>query len=292
MRVTQGMIVGNFLNNLNSNYKTLEKIQEQVSSGRSLSRPSDDPVKVVSSLRLRTNVTEMEKYLGNVADAIHWLQSTDTALSQTGDVLQRVRELTIKGANGILPQASRDALAKEVAQLKEQLVQVANSTHEGRYIFGGFKTTTAPFTGAGVYNGDTGIISYEIGINVSIPVNVTGDAVFINTQNIFQLLTDIEADLTTGNVSNLSDIRIGELDNAIDNILSIRADVGAKTNRLELTKTHLEDANLNLSGLLSKNDDIDLAEVITQLQMQENVYRTALAAGARIMQPSLIDFLR
>ncbi len=292
MRITQGMIVGNFLNNLNSNYKSMDKTQEQLSTGKKIMRPSDDPVGVVSSLRLQTNLNETKKYLGNVTDASHWLDITDTALGQAGDILQRMRELTINGANDSLPQASRNALAQEVVQLREQLIQVANTTHDGRFIFGGFQTTTAPFTGAGIYTGDTGAINYEIGINMTIPLNITGDDAFINVQDVFQLLTNIEADLAAGNTSNLSNLRIGELDRALDNILSIRSDTGAKVNRLELTESRLNDAVLNLSGLLAKNDDVNVAEVITQLKMQENTYRTALAAGARIIQPTLMDFLR
>jgi len=294
MRVTQGMLVGNFLNSLNNNYKNMDKIQEQLATGKRINRASDDPVGVVTSLRLRTGLTETEKYLGNVEEATAWLDATDTALRQAGDILQHVRDLVVRGASDTMSQASRDAMAKEVAQLREQLVQVANTTHDGRYIFGGFRTTQAPFDPV-TYNylGDPAAnIDYEIGINIKMTVNITGDDVFKAPLDVFQVLTDVENDLNTGNTANLSTVRIGELDQAIDNILSLRSDVGAKTNRLELTKARLEDANLSLSGLLSKNEDINTAEVITQLKMQENTYRTALAAGARIIQPTLVDFLR
>ncbi|KNZ70097.1 flagellar hook-associated protein 3 [Thermincola ferriacetica] len=292
MRVTQSMLVGNFLSNLNNNYRIMNKIQEQLSTGKKINRPSDDPVGVVSSLRLRVGLTETEKYLNNVEDARAWLDTTDIALGQVSDLLHRARELTINGANDALAQQSRDALAKEIHQLRDQMIQVANTTHDGRHIFGGFKTTTPPFTAAGAYTGDNGSITYEIGVNVSMQVNITGDRAFINAQDVFQLLANIEADLTAGNTASLSNVRVGELDNAIDNILSLRSEVGAKTNRLDLTKSRLDEANLNLSELLSKNEDINTAEVITQLKMQENTYRTALAAGARIIQPTLIDFLR
>ncbi|GAB4260066.1 flagellar hook-associated protein FlgL [Thermincola ferriacetica] len=292
MRVTQSMLVGNFLSNLNNNYRIMNKIQEQLSTGKKINRPSDDPVGVVSSLRLRAGLTETEKYLNNVDDARAWLDTTDTALGQASDLLQRARELTIYGANDALAQQSRDALAQEIHQIRDQMIQVANTTHDGRYIFGGFKTSNQPFTAAGAYTGDNGSIAYEIGVNVSMQVNIPGDAAFINAQDVFQLLANIEADLTAGNTASLSNIRVGELDTAIDNILSLRSEVGAKTNRLDLTKSRLDEANLNLSELLSKNEDINTAEVITQLKMQENTYRTALAAGARIIQPTLIDFLR
>ena len=292
MRVTQGMLVGNFLNNLNTNYRNMSKTQEQLATGKNINRPSDDPVGVVSSLRLYTGLTETEKYLGNVEAAMSWMNTTDTALGQAGDVLDRIREITIAGASDSLSQSARNALAAEVSQLKEQLVQIGNTAHDGRYIFGGFRTTQPPFTGAGVFEGDTNTINYEIGVNITMPVNVTGDDVLENPVNVYNLLTDIENEITAGNTASLSSTRLGELDQAIDKILSLRSGVGAKTNRLELTKTRLEDAGLNLATLLSKNEDIDTAEVITRLKMQENTYQTALAAGARIIQPTLLDFLR
>lgn len=299
MRITQGMMVGNFLTNLNNNYKIMDNIQNQLSSGKRINKPSDDPVGVISSLRLRTGLTEAEKYLGNVDDANSWLSTTDTALGQAGDILHRARELTIQGANDTLAQASRDALAKEIAQLREQLVQVANSTHDGRYIFGGFMTTQAPYDPATyAYLGDAlANIDYEIGVGIKMTVNITGSTVFGPAGlpagvDVFGVLTIIENDMMAGNTANLSGADIQHLDIAIDNLLSLRADVGAKVNRLDLTKTRLEDAYLNLSELLSKNEDVNTAEAITQLKMQENTYRTALAAGARIIQPTLLDFLR
>lgn len=302
MRVTQGMMVGNFLNNLNNNFKTMDKIQEQLSTGKRINRASDDPVGVVSSLRLRTGLTETEKYLSNVEDGRAWLETTDIALGQAGNILHRVRELTVQGANSTLPPQSLDAIAKEVAQLREQLIQVGNSTFDGRFIFGGFKTTNPPFIVAGVYgvppdpaiiyNGDNGTINYEIGVNIQVPVNITGNSPFTSVTNVFNLLTDIKNDIAAGNTASLSGVRLGQLDSVMDNMLSVRSDVGAKVNRLEMTKVRLDDTNLNLSGLLSKNEDIDTAKVITELKMQENTYQTALAAGARIIQPSLMDFLR
>lgn len=298
MRVTQGMMVGNFLNNLSNNFRIMDGIQEKLSTGRRINRPSDDPVGLVSSLRLRTGLAESEKYQGNVDDAIGWLNSNDTALGQAVDILHRARELTVRGASDTLPQASRDAIAQEIIQLREQMVQIANTSHDGRFIFGGFRTTQAPYDSAYNYLGDLAAnIDYEIGVNIKMTVNITGNAVFSPASlppgtDVFDVLTGIENDLGTGNSNSLSNTRLGQLDIAIDNLLSLRSEVGAKTNRLELTRSRLEEATLNLSGLLSKTEDIDTAEVITQLQMQENTYRTALAAGARIIQPTLMDFLR
>ncbi|MFZ5639701.1 MAG: flagellar hook-associated protein FlgL [Bacillota bacterium] len=293
MRVTNNMMVANFLNNLSNNMREMDKIQQQLSTGKAINKPSDDPVNIIYSLRLNSSITETEKFLDNVSSANAWLNTTDIALQQATEILQSVRELTVRGANDTLPQTSRDAMAKEIEQLREQLIQVANTNHDGRFIFGGFQTTQAPFTAAGVYTGSVvSDIEYEIGISIKMTVNITGDDVFTNPVDSFQLLTDIANDLYAGNTVNLSTIRIGDLDRSIDNIIARRTEVGAKMNRLEMTQTRLDEAKTNFSGLLSSVEDIDMAEVITQLKMQENVYRTALASGARIIQPTLLDFLR
>ncbi len=294
MRVTQGMIVGNFLSNLNNSFRDMDKIQRQLSTGRKITKPSDDPVAIASSLRLRSGLAETDKYTANVAQATSWLNSTDTALGQVGDLLQQTRDLVVRGASGTMPQTSMEAIANEIYQIREQLLQVGNTTHDGRYIFGGFQTTAAPFdVTTGAYSGDvTADIEYEIGVNIKLNINVTGQDAFLGAGDVFTLLSDIETDLRNGDASSLSNSRIGAVDTAIDNLLSIRADVGARTNRLELTKTRLEEGNINLSSLLSSVEDVNVAEAITQLKMQENSYRTALSAGARIIQPTLMDFLR
>ncbi|TLM99788.1 flagellar hook-associated protein FlgL [bacterium] len=294
MRVTNNMMTANFLNNLNNNMREMDKIQTQLATGKRISKPSDDPVSTIYSLRLNSSITEAEKFLDNVASANAWLDITDTALGQAGDILQGVRDLTVRGASDTLSQASRDSIAKEVAQLREQLIQVANTSHDGRYIFGGFETTQPPFDVLGNYTGSAAgaNLEYEIGISIKMTVNLTGDSVFKAPVDTIQLLTNIENDLLAGNTANLSTVRLGQLDQALDNIIAHRASVGAKVNRLEMTQSRLEEAKINFNELLSSAEDIDTAEVITQLKMQENVYRTALASGARIIQPTLLDFLR
>jgi flagellar hook-associated protein 3 FlgL len=128
-----------------------------------------------------------------------------------------------------------------------------------------------------------------VGIGITIPVNVDGSQAF---GNLFTVLDDLINDLNTGNISNISNTRLGEIDTAMDQQLQVRADIGAKTNRIEFAVNRMESQNVNLTGLLSKTEDVDMAELITRLKMQENVYNSSLSAGARIVQPTLMDFLQ
>ncbi|ADH60317.1 flagellar hook-associated protein 3 [Thermoanaerobacter mathranii subsp. mathranii str. A3] len=296
MRVTDGMLITNFLNNYHNNLEKLQKNQNMLSTGKKISRPSDDPVAVATSLRIRTDIARNDAYTKNADEVQSWLDMTDTALGQLGDLLQRTRELAVEGANGTLTQADMQKIAEEIEQLKAQMIQVGNTQYNGRYIFAGFKTTTQPFSeDNNSYNGDNGLIEFEVGAGGNkIAVNVPGDKVFdvdlTGTSQLLVMMDNLKSALDSGDHQAVSNL-IADVDKQLENVLAVRAEVGAKSNRVDLIKNRLQDDNYNFTVLLSKNEDADLAQVITNLKMDENVYRASLAAGARIMQPSLIDFL-
>lgn len=297
MRVTDGMLMTNFLNNYHNNLEKLQKNQNMLSTGKKISRPSDDPVAVATSLRIRTDMARNDAYTKNADYAKSWLDITDSALNQLGDLLQRTRELAVQGANGTLTQADMQKMANEIEQLKAQMIQVGNTQYNGRYIFAGFKTTTQPFSeDNNSYNGDNGLIEFEVGAGGNkIAVNVPGDKVFdvdlTGTSQLLVMMDNLKSALDSGDHQAVSNL-IVDVDKQMENVLAVRAEVGAKSNRIDLIQNRLQDDNYNFTALLSKSEDADLAQVITNLKMDENVYRASLAAGARIMQPSLIDFLR
>lgn len=288
MRVTNSMMISTVLRDLNNNLSKMTKSQEQLSSGRRINRPSDDPVGTVSALRLRTSLTEMDQYSSNAEDAKSWLETTDQALDESGIILARIRELAVAGANDYLTQTEWDAMYKEVDQLKQQLIQVGNTSYAGKYIFSGTQTLTAAYDNTGAFQGNAGVINYEIGVGVSIPININGPSAF---STAFTAIDQFLNDLTAGDTANISS-DIGQLDLVINNQLEVRADIGAKVNRLELATNRMDAEKVNLTALLSKTEDVDVAALITRLKMQESVYNSSLAAGAKIVQPTLMDFLR
>lgn len=292
MRVTNSMMLSTLLRNLNTNMEKMSKSQEQMSSGSRINRPSDDPVGIVDSLRLRTNLTELKQFKSNAEDAQSWLDITDGAMDASGKLLDRVRYLTIQAATDLNPQLALDAIATEISQLKEQLVQVANTKYGDRYVFSGTMTQTASFDPNNLalgYQGNNGQINYEVGAGTQIPINVDGTQAFGNVFNVLQTIWD---DVNAGNTLNLSGTDLGLLNTEIDNQLKVRADIGARVNRLDLAINRMDSQDVNLTGLLSKTEDVDVAELITKLKVQESVYNSSLAAGARIVQPTLMDFLR
>lgn len=293
MRVTNNMIARNAVNNLNLHLRRQEELHYQLASGKRLRVPSDDPAATSHSMRLHSDLTHTKQYRANIGVALSWLEATDSVLNEVGQALQRVKELAVYGANGVLPQDARDAIAREVDQILEHLVDLANSSHAGLYLFGGHRTTTPPYVLSGgtvsSYQGDEGRRELEIASGVKIAVNVLGSELF---DQIFQAVTNLRKALYEGDTATVGNQSLAEVEDALDTLLRVRADVGARINRLELADARMQELELNVEQLISDNEDVDLARAIIDLKVAENVYRAALASGARIIQPTLLDFLR
>ncbi len=289
--------------NLNRNAQKMNNTQLQLATGKKINKPSDDPVGITYALRYRAELASNEQYQKNVDSAISWLEFNDTVLDQAGSVLQKVRELSVQAATGSNPQSALDSIKEEMSQLKEQLVDIANSTLNGKYVFNGQEYDKKPYDFASningildpsVYNGstDSGSIQYTVGDGVQLSINVTGNDVFGSGQDsVFMLMDRLNDALSKGEYGKISD-ELGNIDSRMDQILSTRAEVGAKTNRIELLQGRLGDLEVNLTELQAKTEDANYAELIMLSKIQENIYNASLSAGARIIQPSLVDFLR
>ncbi len=288
MRVTQGMLTNNMLRHLSDSYKKMDKTQEQLSTGKKISRPSDDPVVAMKGMSYRTNLTEVEQFQRNLSEAYNWTESSDSALDEATNVMQRIRELTVQASNGTYEVSQMQAIGNEVTQLKEHLASIANTQVSGKYIFNGNDTANAPVDLA-VNQVSTNIneVKLELSKGIQVAVNVSPQNVF--PSDLFNDISDLESALSSG--SSVNDF-LGKLDTHINNIVSERADLGARSNRIELIDDRVSDQEVIANRILSDNEDADMERVITDLKMQESVQRAALSAGARIIQPSLMDFLR
>lgn len=296
MRVTQSMLNTQMLNNYSKSLTRYEDLQNQMSTGKVINKPSDDPVGIGYSLRYRNAISENEQYQRNTDSAISWVDYTETMVSETNDVLQRARELAVEGANGTLSDDARKAIGSEIDQLYDHLVAIGNTKFNGKYIFNGQMTDVKPYDPSNAHNVDTnnGAISLETSNGIVMSVNISGSDLFgdsTDSTNAFKVLNDLKNGLNNNDQTAINQA-IGDLDSRIDHVLEEWAEIGAKSNRLELTKNRLEDENNNLKNLLSDVEDADMAELVTKLKSEESVYEAALSAGARIIQPSLVDYLR
>lgn len=318
MRITNSMLVRNMMTNLNKNLERMSKLQEQYQSGKLFQLPSDNPIGVSKSLKLYTDKSKIEQYKNNLEDAIAWLYTTEDALDQIGEVLKRASNLTVKAANGTNNDDDLLAIKEEMKELKNQIIQAANATHAGRHVFSGYKTDRPLLDENGNYYlktdpNDTSVVKlganeisvYNVGVSENIEVNTVGIKVFgVGDANysansvdsgekayVIQVFDDIIGALEASDFDKLSE-NIDVINGVLKNTLQVRAEIGAKTNRLQMTKNRLESDAINTTRLLSENEDADLAEVIMNIKVAESIYQASLSSGARIIQPSLVDFLR
>ncbi|WP_112181906.1 MULTISPECIES: flagellar hook-associated protein FlgL [Paraliobacillus] len=294
MRVTQSMLTNNMLKNLSSSYSNLDKYMDQLSTGKKINRPSDDPVIAMKGMNYRTQVSDVEQFQRNISEVNNWMDNSDSQLDETTQALQRLRELAVQGSNGTYEDGQRENIAAEVDQLKEHLIDIANTEVNGKYIFNGTSTTgEAPVTVdedgnvTGVSTNDDAV-RIEVTDGTKLQVNVTAGNVF--SEEFFK---DIEAFSTAlkSDTDEDLDSHIATMDTHINNTVNERADLGARMNRVELIVNRLENQSISANKMMSDNEDADLEEVIIQLTTQESVHRAALSAGSRVIQPSLLDFL-
>lgn len=322
-RVTQNMLSEQLIRNLNTNLNGMSNLQEQASTSRRINRPSDDPVGLTFSMRYRSDLSANEQYQSNVDSAMSWMDFNDTLLDQIGNVLHRVRELTVQAANGTNTDSSLEAIKKEVLQLTEQLITVGNSKFNGKYVFNGQITDQPPYaTGIQEPVGEDGVyvvnakasvtddsaVLFDIANASRLQVNVTGNTVFgvytppappvppateseDTDDSLFNVMEDLINALHQRDNGEVGKV-LARLDTRMTSIVETRSEIGARLARIELASDRLLDINTNLQTLQSKVEDVDMAELIMRLKTKEAVYQASLSIGSKVISPTLVDFLR
>ncbi|MBP2628681.1 MAG: flagellar hook-associated protein 3 [Firmicutes bacterium] len=301
MRITNNTMTYNFLNGLNKSLDREYKLQEQLSDGQIIHRPSDDPTKVVRSLRFNTSLTLNTQYIQNAQDAQSWMQTTDGAMSDFSSIMISIKEKVVQASNGSNSQEAVQTIADDIDGMINQVINIGNTKIGDRYIFAGQQDKSTPFTRTGdtiTYNGDTNKISMPIQPGVVSPdqdsVNLTGEDVFGANMSILNNLIAIKQHLQSGTKADqtwLSETGLSTLDTDHSQILKAQTQIGSRMSMYDMAKNMLDAQNTTITQDLASNSDLDIPKAVTDLKTNENVYKTALQAGAKIMQLSLADFL-
>ena len=426
MRVTNKMLSNNFLSDMQINLNNMKILQQQMSSGKEIRKPSDDPFKVSRTMQLNTDINTNKQYNENIKDTINWLSTTDTAIGQAENSLQRVKELLTQAGNAGYSVSERKAIKDEINQRISELSQIMNTNFDGKYIFGGTRSTAKPMdtktvytlpasvtqsnekggaaavsgtfstqpdknhtymvkvTGVnpltpgeaskvqlsvdgGAYGADINVASgkfalgsdafnlnFEVGTNtanksgdvytftlnsntkldydfdkdahpadslkqvqtklvteisqgVTMEYNVSASDMLeyksgSETKNLKDLLSNIvnhldgmKADGSAADsdaVNKLTNEDMGEMKDAIDSLLTLRSEVGAKQNRMESAQSKNTDENYNMTDVLSKTEDIDITQKTMEYATMQTVYLASLQTSSKVLQPSLMDYLR
>ena len=293
-RITALMTSRNILSDLNAAQARLRKTQEQLSSGKILNKPSDDPSQVARAVMLRSDLEATQQFQQNASEASGWADVTDSALSSVADVLLRVRELTVQGANGSAGPESHRAIAEELEQLIDSVKTAGNATYGGRYVFAGTNTATQPYTmgATDTYLGDDQRVVRQVGAGVAVPVNITGtEAIGSGTTGIIGTMRTVLAATLAGDHTALSS-QLGALDTRLDELNAVRAQVGATSNRVAIASSRLAEYEGTALQLLNDTESVDLAKAMIDFSTQQAALQAGLKAGSEVVQASLLDFLR
>jgi len=291
MRVTQSMLSNNMIRNLSTSYNKMGKLQSQLETGKKVNRPSDDPVVAMKGIGYRTQLGKVEQFQRNLGEVHNWLDSSDDALDKVGEAMKRANELVLQANNGTLTKDDRLKALSELEQLQKHIQDLSNTKVGDKYIFSGTKTKT-PLFGENGYPSDAdeasfkGEVKIEVFDGISLDVNTDVVAMF---KDIDKTFTDLKSAIESE--EPLDDF-IGQLSKQTDVLLETRANIGARQNRAELMEDRLSSQEVSATKLMSENEEIDYEKVITEMITQESVHRAALSVGSRIIQPSLVDFLR
>lgn len=294
LRVTQRMMVNSSLTALQLGMGRLANTQEQLSTGRLINRPSDSPTGTNEAMRIRSQLAADTQHTRNAQDALSWMGQTDSTLQSMLDAVHRARDLVLQGSStGSSGPDARNALATELTQIRQSLLGLANTQHLGRPIFGGTTGGAQAYDPAtGAFVGADFAVSRTVKDGVSVRINVTGPEAFSTASgdDLFTVVGDAITQMTS-NPSALGGT-LDRLDAVASQMKSSLADLGTRYGRVQSAMSSLQDTSLNNQNRLSEVEDVDIAKTVLDLQMQQVAYQSSLGATARVLQPSLMDFLR
>lgn len=290
-RVTSGMTARAAQHHLQANLQRMSTLMERASGQRAILRPSDDPVGTGDSLRLRSEQRAAEQHARNTQDGLGWLTVADSAIRTSVDLLVRARDLALQGATGTASQQARDALAEEIDGIRDALLTEANASYNGRSVFAGTSDAGVAFSEDGTFQGVPGSsVVRRIGPDEQLRVDVDGAAVFgSGAGSVFAVLETLAADLRAGADMSGSITAISE---RREEVLGHLSQVGVRYNRLEAAKVATEQRLGRIEAGIVEVEDVDLARMIIDLKSQEVAYQSALGVTARVLQNSLMDFIR
>jgi flagellar hook-associated protein 3 FlgL len=287
-RVTSRTMSNTALRGLQSSLGRTQDLQNQLSSGRRVNRPADDPAATATAMKLRSERTANQQYQRNVDDAKGRLNVADSSLTQLSERIRRAQELVLSANNGALGADSRSAIAAELRSIGEEVVGLYNTSWLGRPVFGGTVAGSVAVQPNGTYVGNDQQILSRINADTTLRVDVSGIAAGADTLPgvISAAANDVENNLGAIGTS------IDALASSLNKVLQSLGDVGARAGRLETAQAKLTSDELDFTSRISENEDADLPETIMQLEAQKVGYQAALGTAAKILQTSLLDYLR
>ncbi len=298
MRITMKTIYDQINTDLNRLTTNLAKTNASISSGKIYHSPSDAPIALTRALGLRSSIKETDQYQDNIRYGQGWVAATENAIDQVQDRLLRAKTLAIQGANDSQNADSREAIAKEVKRLLEDVVALGNTQLGGRYVLAGSRTKgygpgEAPFVlnqdNTVTYNGNREDISLTVAGGVKQKINLDGHTALVKS-GVFSALKDLYDSLMSNSQPDI-EVAIAEVDKSLEYVGQQLSELGAQANSLDNKRDMAESLSFVNTERLSDTEDTDIVEAIADLKTYETSYQAALAAASKVMQQSLVDYI-
>ena len=282
------------VNNILDAQAQVARLQEQLGTGKAILTPADDPTAYVQLTNLKTELSRVESYQKNISALTSALSYEEASLDTANNLLVRVRELTIQGQNGTLSDSDRTAIATEISALRDQLLSIANTTNaDGEYIFAGSASTEAAYSEDGTFQGDSLIRQINIASGVSVGEGHSGADLFeqiSDGDNIFTVLSDLTLALSDNDQEVVS-AKFVDLDTALEQLSTVRTSIGTRMNWIDDQAALNENFNLSLQRTVSSIEDLDVAEAITQLNLQMVSLQAAQQTFVKTQNLSIFNYL-
>jgi len=298
VRIANKTLFDSVERNLSRTSTEMFRANQMVSSGKRIENLSDDPIGLVAVLDLRSSLANINQLQRNIDAGRSWLEMGESALTQIEDLMSQTKALCVEMASGTKGSTERLNAGTVVDGYLQQVLSLANTQVNGRYIFSGTKTDTAPFvydetgTPPVAYQGNDTAFSVKIGKDINVEVGRDGETVFGDdgSDNIFKTFIDLKTSLEINDVSGIQ-AAMDELDSHLDTVRTMIANTGGKILRLDAKEQIIQDLNLTYTDRMSKLEDADLAEAVLDLKSKETAYQAALASSSQVMSMSLVDYL-
>jgi flagellar hook-associated protein 3 FlgL len=324
MKATQGTTYRMLGSRLNDLSLQLEEFRKIGATGKKLNKPSDDPAAIRPVLNTRKQLSNVDRYMETMGQALDKMQATDGHLEHVENIMQRVKEISVNVVNGSLNNEDRSVLADEIVNLQQELLDAANGKVDGKYLFSGYKESTKPFvenpaydpalydpanhtTWPYLYQGDGNPTHLEITPGEKPQVNLTGNDLFFGAStwnsnpppnnsidpgryDVFSVLTRAEEAIRTNDQAGLQ-TSIADIDGASDQARRLRSQMGNRASRVETAMHHQEAVRIDLKQILSRYEDADAIEAFNNIVQQETAFQAALNVTGKVSQLSILDYI-
>jgi len=303
------MMTNNMMSQIHRLNAEMLVVQEKISSQKRINRTSDDPLGMSRVLDYRSTIAVIDQYQDNISTAKTRIEVSESALGFVDDLLAQAREVAQENSDPDISAEKKQLAAAQIKDIYDQIMQMANSKFSNAYMFGGHKTDTEPYTSVNytaTYNGDNGDKRFIIGENSTISMDANGENIFkpdldgdgfldAGAVDIFLQLKNLidgleHADPVAGAAAIQATIE--PLWDAREQVNNKRSEYGPKVDRLDITEKYWSHLRPQLRKAISDIEDADIPKAIMELQTLELSYQTTLATTAKIIQPTLMDFLR